>query len=85
MEDYGICRGDHNNPPHLNDVGGPIVWIFRHKWIPCLYSDLTGESLVRVNDQSAFNLENLVNKNGLLFEVDTLYPFTGFVIDTEKF
>ena len=40
MEDYGICRGDHNNPPHLDDVGGPIVWIFRHKWIPCLYSDL---------------------------------------------
>ena len=84
MENYGICRGDHNNPPHLSDIGGDYVWVFRHKWIPCLYSDLTGESLVRVNDQSAINSNNLVEKKGLLFEIDTLYPFTGLVVNTEN-
>ncbi len=84
MKNYGICRGEHNNPPQFSDIGGDYVWIFRHKWIPCIYTDLTGESLVRVNDQSAINSSNLIEKNGLLFEIDTLYPYTGLVINTEN-
>ena len=84
MENYGICRGDHNNPQHLDDIGGEVVWIFRHKWIPCLYSDLTGEDLVRVDDHSALNAKKLVKKNDLLFEINTLYPYTGLVFDTDN-
>ena len=59
--------------PQFSDIGGDYVWIFRHKWIPCLYSDLTGESLVRVNDQSAINSSNLIEKKVYYLK---LIPYT---------
>ena len=29
----------------LKEIAGQYVWWFRHKWVPCLYSFITGESL----------------------------------------
>ena len=40
FEEYGICHGGYNNPPHLMNILGSYIWPFRNKFVPCLYTDL---------------------------------------------
>lgn len=85
MENYGICRGAHNYPQILKEIAGQYVWYFRHKWVPCLYSFITGDTLVpETYLYDVVNLKDLDVKDGLFFEKETLYPFDGFVLDTDE-
>ena len=83
MEDYGICRGSHNDPQILEGIANGYVWMFRHKWVPCLYSFITGGSLgPETYLHDVVKLNDLDEKDGLFFEKETLHPFDGFVLDT---
>ena len=85
MKNYGICRGAHNYPQILKEIAGQYVWWFRHKWVPCLYSFITGESLgPETYLYDVVNLNDLDMKDGLFFEKETFHPFDGFVLDTDE-